>query len=165
MRAVPAEVAARWGAMWAHGTVLARPWWRMRVVEVWPDRWTREAHYRWERADGKTHGGGTGVSSGGNGRDFFAAPHVYQPNETDMAALAAIDAAHPLPHPGFYPGQVWVLDDDEVTICRVKHRDARVEAYVSPDYGAIDYSKDLLDGAILVAGPTPWGRDCPWSPA
>lgn len=143
--------------MWSPDCHPERPWWTLCVVDGEPVQTSFPARYvmQWRRVDGKT------VRVGYQSANPDWRTTVFQ----HEAELAAIDAAHPLPHPGYYPGQVWVLDDDEVTICRVKHRDARVEAYVSPDYGAIDYSKDLLDGAILVAGPTPWGRDCPWSPA
>ena len=74
---------------------------------------------------------------------------------------ARIDREHPLPVPPLMPGQVWVVNGDEVLLPSLipsQHRPFIAVWPIVCDGVEIDPFK----GAILVAGPTPWGRDVPW---
>jgi len=139
------RLLARWSPMWLFGHHLTRPWWRR-------GQWNT-----WVRVDGKT------VDDGATrriGRVTQHDPARARPAAEVEAEIAAIDAAHPLPRPPWMPAQVWTWLGDDGKI----H-----EASVGAVYEA--YKEWHLEGssiprrAILVAGPGPWGRDVPWSPA
>lgn len=70
------------------------------------------------------------------------------PGETFGDALARYDREHPLPAPTRLPTQVWAWVS----------RDGRVHEMVC------EPNVILPLGAVLVSGPTPWGRDVPWAP-
>lgn len=77
--------------------------------------------------------------------------------------LAGIDEAYPVDVPPPMPGQVWVLPDgDQQTVSRVAGTPWTIvffhATYVRDDEWP-------LPGAVLVAGPTPWGWNVPWAPA
>ena len=150
MKPIPADVAARWSPMWATDHHPERPWWHKYSPAVY-------SRHHWRRCDGLR----------GPRCDDPDDPEADIPGDT----LAAIDAANPLPAPPPMPGQVWVAPTgDEFTIAAI------VKACVlfatlapSPEaYGAFapcvsSQPEWPAAGAILVAGPTPWGRDVPWS--
>jgi hypothetical protein len=140
--------------MWAKGHVPDRPWWSR-----------HDLTYR--RCDGIT------ILS----RAFMDITHgdergLWDGKEPYADAMARIDAAHPLPAPPPMPGQVWAYPDGaEVCLIGVD-----VPPEMPPDaWGRARFSPRMWHekgndvwpppGAILVAGPTPWGRDIPWSPA
>ena len=147
MRPVPAEVAARWGAMWAKGHVPDRPWWS-RVLLTY------------QRCDGIVIGNESILRACGN--DPRGAWDGKEPYED---AMARIDAAHPLPAPPSMPAQVWAWPHD-ASGRAVVHE----QTVVDVSQGAVIFRDGAFyvwppRRAILVAGPTPWGRDVPWSPA
>lgn len=94
--------------------------------------------------------------------------------EDILAAVERIDREYPLEAPPPTEGQVWVqvegagryLDKgDSFQIVAVQEG--------KPVAVARDGDRPMLavlprtwppPGAVLVAGPTPWGRDCPWTP-
>lgn len=78
----------------------------------------------------------------------------------DAAELAAYDAAHPLPAPPPMCGQVWADALATYAIAAV----VRGVPLVDAGAGLEPLEQWPLAGAVLVAGPTPYGRDVPWAP-
>lgn len=148
MTPIPPEVAARWKPMWSPDAHVERPWWRLGTQA-------------WVRADGAE----VGTYTIGEGRFY------RRTQEAVNAALAEHDAAHPLPAPGPMPGQVWVYPDgrEEMipTIFGVYGQDGRERATLLGGHPGPKFNGESWPppGAILIAGPTPWGRDVPWSGA
>lgn len=96
---------------------------------------------------------------------YERSPELYDPRgcmapaESYAEARVRIDKEWPLPKPPPMPGQVWaVLGEDhtwrEVTFLGISNGEPRFSN------GYLNLYRD----AILVAGPTPWGRDVPWCP-
>ena len=121
------------------------PWLPMYAPYSLPDRpWWRVAGHRIVRADVKPLPLENTITS----PDFL------------LAALDAYDTAHPMPVPPPMPGQVW-WDRVYFPIGAV----VRGQATVDTGAGLEPIETWPPPNAVLVAGPTPWGRDVPWAPA
>lgn len=149
-----------WLPMYAPGTLADRPMWR-RVSEGFVAR--------------VDHGDAAPVRVS-VARDPYGAL-VGSNLLTDAELVAAIDAhdtAHPTPTPPPMAGQVWVRPEDHTVTAPPGRQDTLL--YVEPDTGAGLPIHRWSSGrttaadqwppmdAVLVAGPTPWGRDRPWTP-
>lgn len=187
MMSVPAEIATRWAPMWRAGHP-SRPWWfyeqlrsldaHAQDVRTYPNalKLTRvdgvEFRYRayppaprrignagppwipgWYQTLDLIRGGRTPVATDPD------------PTGPITQVLAEWDEEQPLPAPPLMPGQVWIVTrlgksrlpvGEQVYIEGLTHaRDPWASSRAS--------YLDMRD-AILVAGPTPWGRDVPWAP-
>jgi hypothetical protein len=140
---MPIGLAARWSPMWTGGGgfVYERPWWRAerRCDDV---ALVLLAHF--ERHP-----------------DLYSPLGVALPAESYTESRARIDREHPVPKPPLMPGQVWaVLGEDhtwrELTFLGISN--GREPCFSN---GYMNLHRD----AVLVAGPTPWGRDVPWCPS
>lgn len=148
----------------AHGT---RPWWRRLT------RNGRRDPYTWARPDG-------GRVTRQPGPGYWASRHVLWHVDTGMhdgdvlatgitdEALAAYDAAYPLPAPPPLCGQVWVWSDNRQALLTEVYRTAaglRVDLgeYAAWPEGVPDEGHFHVawppPGAVLVAGP-----GAPWAP-
>lgn len=172
MTPLPPDIIARWSPMWPKDAHPERPWWRVSIVSGFPVRSSFPAQYvmEYRRVDGRT------VELGYQSEN----PEWRDLSEFD-AALAVIDAAHPLPVPPPMPGQVWAFPRPGygwgyhlVTVAAawidgawLVHLggDRRVAATYREGGARPDENVWPPPDAILVAGPTPWGFSCPWSPA
>lgn len=145
MNPIPAEVAERWSPMWPKTHHPQRPWW---IVDG-------RGFYRVDNLDRVVyrdvhHFHFTGFRKG----------TAWKTDEEMLVEMALIDAAYPMPMPPMMPGQVWTWKGDhggwlEDSVVRIAGD------------GNWIFSTGLLNvprDAILVSGPTPWGRDVPWSP-
>ena len=175
MKPIPSEVVARWSQMWSPDCHPERPWWSLCVVDGEPVQTSFPARYvmQWRRADGKT------VRVGYQSANPDWRTTVFQ----HEAGIAAVDAAHPLPAPPPLPGQVWATPRPGygdgwgyhlVTVAAPFVGDSWLvhlggDGSVAQTYRMGEATPDASawppPGAILVAGPTLWGRDVPWSPA
>lgn len=166
MKPIPPEIAARWAPMWGQDAHRERPWWRLSSVDA---RSAAGAFVVWTRCDGsiasaKWHRPGAFLGSPEQARAalFMAAVDAIGD------ALARIDAEHPLPVPSPTPGQVWrswLVSGSEMMVSEV------ILAASGAPTCAIVAGETMMfpqewppPSAILVAGPTPYGRDVPWSP-
>ena len=135
--------------MYDVNAVPERPWWDA-VEESWgsgPNGLAVAIHRpaRWLRCDG--------------GR-------VLQ--REGLEALGAYDTEHPLPAPAPMTGQVWGWVDGERMVTSV-HAGFVSGLVVVWGGNAAEWGDSMATrwpppGAVLVAGPTPWGRDVPWAP-
>jgi hypothetical protein len=147
---IPADIAALWSHGWHPDAHPERPWWC--GTDTFNPCLLR-------RLDG--------------GQPFVG-----------ESSIASYDEAHPLPEPPILPGQVWVWPEG------THIRESAVHADIPPGGSAqvlsvlhgrpvfVVVNTSILPsppalicgplgpppGAILVAGPTPWGRNVPWSP-
>lgn len=142
------EIVARWAKMWGPDVHPTRSWWR------------RGQFSTWERVDGAQ------VDDGGTqrfGRATRYDPKKAKPHAVVEAELAAYDAAHPLPAPPPMPGQVWCWGpaNAETAIAHVYTGKGRVLWATGGETGPENWPPQY---AVLVDGPTPWGRGVPWSP-
>ena len=156
MKPIPSEVSARWSPMWPKDCHPDRPWWCL-----------HEMTYR--RCDGITLrlAATMRLVSDPDERGLWGDAELFDD------AMARIDAAHPLPVPPPMCGQVWSVGGDEVLITFSEGNAAAwryafmggpiVNGGTSYTQGGKPWPMD--EDAFLVAGPTPWGRDVPWSPA
>lgn len=103
----------------------------------WP--WWRVENGHWRRVDGVVDG-----TSLCNVVDVFAA-----------------DLSYPLPAPPLMAGQVWMWPGgEEHVVTKVYGHD--VGGCVLGNGSSYRGKEWPPPSAILVAGPTPWGRDVPW---
>ena len=152
----------RWLPMYGPDAHPTRPWWHRDHSQ----RADSAAYYppRWRRADG------------------LAGPTL---DGLDIEArIAETDSGSPLPPPPPMPGQVWcyphgertsagdggmidIPNGGEVQIITVFHQMAVCVVGDGSRYPPIPRfactQAAHYDRAILVAGPTPWGRDVPWA--
>ena len=157
MKPVPAEIAKRWAPLWGHERHPTRPWWRLESAS---SRSAAGTFVTWKRCDGLFVGARCDMDFTTWGSPEQHGKEVMR-RAVDAAGtlLAAHDVTDLLAAPPPMPGQVWAWPDygpQEVLVTSVC-RDivfANGQEVVWP-----------LNDAILVAGPTPWGRDIPWSPA
>lgn len=192
MKPVPPEVSARWLGVW--GDVHPeRPWWHHPSKDGGtyfpfdlfgrgpgpvpdPDKYVRR-------------GGGVSVAANRQPEDRSRAPRISDPVvgwfvcvgdptkvenyrcpearpdgfETADAAMAWYDTAHPLPAPPPMCDQTWAWPDGEqLVVSRVFPGGEAMMACGGPFFAASEWPPP---GAVLVAGPSPWGRDVPWSGA
>jgi hypothetical protein len=140
-----------WLPMYAPGAVPERPWWRQEGDD-----------YR--RADGAR------VKSVLDGFRFIE----WEPT---LRLIEAHDTEHPMPVPPPMVGQVWAWPESgteravastwggrawfQAEVGQPKPADVGVVCASSEAWGASEWPPR---GAVLVAGPTPWGRDVPWAP-
>lgn len=151
MMTMPAELARAWGPMWHPNAHPSRPWWRM--VDGHPFIYVRLDGWRVER----------GFSGG-----IFAKPPgdilAEMPGLTFVDdGMAYVDTNHPLPAPDPMPGQVWVSAGGTECMIAAAWRSGGswlVQWASNPDVPALWEPPT----SVLVAGPTPWGRDVPWVP-
>lgn len=83
-------------------------------------------------------------------------------------SLADYDRERPLPVPPPVAGQVWVLrDGDQASVVAVSRGWATLirtdNVAVAGTFG-VSSAEWPPFRALLVAGPSPWGRDVPWAP-
>lgn len=174
MNPLSPAIIARWSPMWAKDCCSERPWWRIGIVPGNPVQTSFPARYvmEYRRVDGKTVHLGY-QSANAEWRDLTA----------HLTEMARIDAAHPLPAPPPLPGQVWATPRPGygdgwgyhlVTVAAPFVGDSWLvhlggDGSVAQTYRMGEATPDASawppPGAILVAGPTPWGRDIPWGPA
>lgn len=152
------ETCKQWAPLWRDGFHIDRPWWHQ------PD----PEQSRWVRADGMEiikRGGAWTVHLPGD------APQYPNGPGTADAAMHDYDSYDPLPIPDPMPGQVWVREGTSLLITRVMPL-GDGEWMLWFGEGPATYALDAPEGkchwpiprAVLVAGPTPWGRDVPWAP-
>jgi hypothetical protein len=77
--------------------------------------------------------------------------------------IAEIDTHSPVDRPPPMVGQVWVFDDQTEEIVYTQKLTTSTTVLFAGDK-AVTLSWPP-SGGVLVAGPTPWGRDVPWAPA
>lgn len=156
MITVPLALYEKWGPLWSKALVPDRPWWALRG----------------RRCDGVTL-----LDSATLDRDekgWHDKRGRWDHPEDLLDAMARIDREYPLEAPPPMEGQVWVqiegagryLDKGN-SFCIVAVRGCDVVAVVrdgdEPRLGVLHTWPPR--GAVLVAGPTPWGRDVPWAPS
>lgn len=166
MNPIRPEVAAPWRKMWGADTHPERPWWRIGTS--------------WSRCDG------VALHNPALADVFNLDPRgALLQGESYADAIVRIDAEHPVAAPLLLSGQVWVMPSGAMSMVgpvpapslfpsAVGHFlvDSGVCNGGPPDRSRggcfVIFDADLrvisTDGAILVAGPTPWGRDIPWAP-
>lgn len=151
-----------------------RPWWRAEHAQ-------RQTFYR--RIDG-AKGWTYNVHDGYGG--LFLVPH-----DCDAAwvlrRMDSEDEAKPIPAPPPMAGQVWVWFEDwratgapggldanlyvaAGTVATIAGVTPAMNPERTPLVRLTSFPLDVgrtwpMSGAVLVAGPTPWGRDVPWAPA
>lgn len=194
MMSVPAEIATRWAPMWRAGHP-SRPWWfyeqlrsldaHAQDVRTYPNtlKLTRvdgvEFRYRaYPPAPRRIGNAGPPWIPGWyqtldliNGR---RTPVATDPDPTGpiTEVLAKWDEDQPLPAPPLMPGQVWIVNGEELSIMACSPSgSAMVAGAVLGDGGdtifrtnSTHWNVALRTHGVLVSGPTPWGRDVPWAP-
>jgi hypothetical protein len=137
-----------WLPMYAPEAVPERPWWRV----------SRRSTYQIGDDGNRISGSDCRRPDGGE---------EFAPEAATATVLDAYDAKHPLPVPPPMAGQVW---------CDTTARNrAQVQFTIHAVIGDVaivivdDTGPSPIEwpppAAVLVAGPTPWGRDVPWAPA
>ncbi len=153
---MPQEVRERWARGWPDFSVPERPWWRR------PG----------QRCDGIEL---VRLSQDHPPASMQNLRGAYRPWIEDVAsAMERIDREYPIPPPEPLEGQVWAqvegagrfLDGGDsfmiVSMLRTNPI-AVVQGNYEPKLAVLRTWPP--PGAVLVAGPTPWGRDIPWSPS
>lgn len=131
-----------WLPMYAPGTLPERPWWRL-AKPAPRDHLGRAVDFdTYMRVDGAT------VCADRN-------PGV---------AMDLYDAAHPMLAPPPRAGQVWAWSDGGEDIVGKIHPEHMGGAVLFANGPYIPREEWPPPGAVLVGGPTPWGRDRPWAP-
>lgn len=151
---MPEALREAWSPLWATGHVRERPWWVFdgyHGTNPYTNQFQSGVYYK--RRD----------------------KHIlWVSGESVDAALATYDAESPMPPPSPSQGQVWLqvegagrfLDVGDVFSIVSILRQQPVAAVQGSDEPRLAVLKTWPPpGAVLVAGPTPWGRDCPWAPA
>lgn len=164
MQPIPSEIVTRWSPMWAENCNPARPWWRSTSLG-------------WRRVDGRYL---TEFLLDMNDVQAEALAAAMQPREDgkplstadELAMLAFFDAAYPLSVPPPMVGQVWLItypnvsDIYEEQVAYIENGIA-YRLYPQTSVGGparlSRYDQWPPLGGMLVAGPTPWGRDVPWT--
>jgi hypothetical protein len=83
---------------------------------------------------------------------------AYAPSPRNLMPTAEVDAAYPLPHPGYRAGQVWADDVGRSVVC-ANERGSFLSAVV-----AGPLSLDAAGYRYLMADPA-CPHLAPWSPA
>ena len=87
---------------------------------------------------------------------------AYEPSPRNIMSVEGVDAAHPLPHPGYRAGQVWAAEDgSSATICATyTHPNAHVICI-----GKAQYREETVARVYpyLMADPA-CPHLAPWSP-
>lgn len=148
---IPREVYARWSPMWHRDADVDRPWWVYERPYGTNPAGDYEAGCLYGRIDGVS---------------------LWAPGSAILSTLAEYDARQPMPAPLPMPGQVWAWDGVEAIVEHVEASSWQggvvtgwtigiggSTRYVGPAWGGAW----PIPGAVLVAGPTPWGRDVPWA--
>jgi hypothetical protein len=163
-----------WIPMYQEGAVPTRPWWRLRVIMSTAEG---SIHHRYERIDGATLDRERKFWSDGSlGWSVERRTQLADWIGEASGTLDTYDETHPLPAPAPMVGQVWcdtlgcrsilatgvgtvtsywVMWGDESGTKSTRHTLNEEEFFTEP----------WPPAAVLVAGPTPWGRDRPWAPA
>ena len=191
---LPPTLAARWCPMWHPWAHPLRPWWRKAENPYSSlggmfggSGASRPLENAWQRMDGRAVTTCHPADDRGRPNErivlgwAFLDPEAAKagsaeagrhlesgPWTTAEEAMAYVDTNHPLPAPDPMPGQVWVTAMAAHSVCySLTTGDGR---------GYVAYDDKLTGlylvrsgtwpppGAVLVAGPTPWGRDVPWAP-
>jgi hypothetical protein len=116
------------------------PMWRDGTVRGRP--WWRYVQYYGTNPKGESQPGY--VCQRADGRSVWVAEDAIP------GGLAVHDEECPLPPPPQMPGQVWVRDDGREQLITGAINVGLTPCWPPP-------------GEVLVAGPTPWGRDVPWA--
>jgi hypothetical protein len=161
-----------WLPLYPPGTVPERPWWRCADPNNLAGPVTRCDGFRIEvRNRARPHAFPQHPLNGPQDWCFVIGdtfhPWPPEPWAADApnpvilraALMAQADEAHPLPVPPPMVGQVWVWRSG-VTRAIV----ATAPGWHASNIGAGEDKDWPYDGAVLVAGPSPWGRDVPWAP-
>lgn len=165
---MPEALREAWSPLWATGHVRERPWWVFdgyHGTNPYTNQFQSGVYYK--RRD----------------------KHIlWVSDESVDAALATYDAESPIPPPPPMPGQVWAFPDGEAQItaveramlCRLHERPEDAKLRLCPVWSkplirlnrqwhvtAAEWEERQwpIRGAILVAGPSAYGRDIPWCPA
>jgi hypothetical protein len=163
MKPMPKEIAERWLPMWGEGAHPERPWWCAVHAQV-----ADGPRVRWRRGDGVY-------------TSYYKVPVTWGANDnpgtffidTPRSELEYIDGVHPLLAPPPMPGQVWAWVSffgtnmarggaAETMVTHVNTANGNVRWATGGKHGPEHWPPEYT---VLVAGPTPWGRDIPWSPA
>lgn len=187
MMPIPPEIAARWSPMWAAGHP-TRPWWQyaqIRSLDVGSlDGRTHPDEQKLIRIDGavfqyrgysslpwRLRQGAPAWVPGWYQAVFpdrglvVAATSDSDPMGPILDVLAKWDAEHPLPTPPLMPGQVWVVDGEELTVLSPESEQGRVTVAGRMHELTFQLNAQMFTTrGLLVSGPTPWGRDVPWAP-
>lgn len=155
-------------SLYTSGTWSERPWWRRALSGVVMVSESPILPCAWLRQDGV------------KGPEFpWAAGEPDVPTPEDAEAMREIDLDSPIPPPAPTPTQVWVDPGGAFSVVDVSTHGVMVLRYRVMEIEGSDRlghtlarvfkDGDLLPswpprGAVLVAGPTPWGRDRPWAP-
>lgn len=155
MKSIPPDIAARWSPMWAgpaETRCADRPWWHKDYSQH--PTFSVYTYPSWVRCDGRR----------GSLCDKFSVPDGHEA-DVNGDRLAALDAEQPLLPPPPMPGQVWAWPSpgrgnvESALVTEV--RDGSVIMRAGWRYNFPEEWPP--EDAVLVAGPTPWGRDVPWS--
>ena len=192
MKPIPSEIVTRWSPMWAKDCCPDRPWWTARRVDgVVLTSWPPIEPFQWFRCDGlagptfSAHAGELVVNEAGLAAIDAAHPlPAPEPMPGQVWAWDADNAStvvdvrdgvalwnagvHPMGLQRFVQAQI---DEED----RVKRESApKVDAPDGVFYTIMDWQRpptaEQLNvwpppGAVLVAGPTPWGLSIPWTPS
>lgn len=142
---MPAELARAWGPMWRKGYDPERPWWvAVNGGYLRCDGWLIEGCFMWRVVN-------------------FAPPNIPDRFDDARQSREWLDTNHPLPAPDPMSGQVWVSAGG--TQCMI------AAAWCSGGSWWVQWASNPGEPkrwepptSVLVAGPTPWGRDVPWAP-
>jgi hypothetical protein len=112
-----------------------RPWWKLSGTgsAIFGQSWAHEAYFR---TDGKV---------------------AYVPTPRNLLPMAEVDAAYPLPHPGYRAGQVWADDVGRSVVCASERGTFLSAAAAGP------LSLDAAGYRYLMADPA-CPHLAPWSP-
>jgi len=174
------ETCKHWAPLWPKNFHPQRPWWRQpdapnlgSVFGIGAPFGERPDENRWVRADGVeavNRGSKWGIRFPGDPPHAAraATPEGYP---SAVVIMEMLDRDHALSVPVPLPGQVWVRGGASYLITRVvplSEGQWMLWFGEGPAHYALNAPAGVchwpLPGAVLVAGPTPWGRDVPWSP-
>lgn len=186
---LPPTIAARWRPMWHPWAHPTRPWWRKAenpyssLGGIFGGSGApRPLENAWQRVDRRVVATVHPLTERGRANESvvlgwaFLDPEAAKVGKADAGrhpesgpwttaeeAMAYVDATTPLPAPDPMPGQAWVSGGGTECMIAAVWRDGGswwVQWASNPDVPALWQPPT----SVLVAGPTPWGRDVPWAP-
>lgn len=158
MISMPEELVKRWGPMWPKNYYTKCPWWTGTLS--------------WRRCDGVVLVDSETIDRDEKG--WYDKRGRWDLPEDILAAVERIDREHPLEAPPAMEGQVWVQIEGAGRYLDAGDSFQIVARLQGAVVGLVVDREDLSlatvrtwppPGAVLVAGPTPWGRDVPWTPS
>ena len=173
MNPIPLAISDRWRPMWHKDAHPTRPWWSILSTQT---ETAAGKFVTWRRADGQLASARWTPPGAYCGSPEQAHRAILEAAvEAAGEALARIDTEHPLPAPPPMPLQVWHItfpdgtDEFTETIAYTDRHGAYRTYPRGTGYGGearmCRFETWPPAFGVLVAGPTPWGRDIPWSPA